>query len=298
MMKSWASIANNGGAVSPPRQGSRIGLHYPPVAGSATPPGTGSGGEHGGTAAGPSECVCIREVWAHNLIQEMNAISALLDDYPCVAMDTEFPGVVARPVGQFKTTGELRYQTLRCNVDLLKIIQLGLTFTDDQGRVPPGVCTWQFNFKFNLNEDMYAADSIELLVTSGIEFEKNEKMGIDVSDFGELFMASGLVLNSSIRWISFHSGYDFGYLLKLLTCAPLPGEINEFFDLVKTYFPWYYDIKYLMTCCGNPTRGLQDLANDLEVARHPLHRGLGVAQQTPAHPHTGRTYWTAAPGWE
>eukprot|EP01105_Mastigella_eilhardi_P001393 TRINITY_DN1167_c0_g1_i3.p1 TRINITY_DN1167_c0_g1~~TRINITY_DN1167_c0_g1_i3.p1 ORF type:complete len:146 (-),score=29.97 TRINITY_DN1167_c0_g1_i3:228-665(-) len=145
---------------------------------------------------------------------------------------------------------------------------------------------------------MYAADSIELLVTSGIEFEKNEKMGIDVSDFGELFMASGLVLNSSIRWISFHSGYDFGYLLKLLTCAPLPGEINEFFDLVKTYFPWYYDIKYLMTCCGNPTRGLQDLANDLEVARHPLHRGLGVAQQTPAHPHTGRTYWTAAPGWE
>jgi hypothetical protein len=36
--------------------------------------------------------------------------------------------------------------------------------------------------------------------------------------FGELMMTSGLVLMDNVRWISFHSGYDFGYLLKLLTC--------------------------------------------------------------------------------
>ncbi len=28
-------------------------------------------------------------------------------------MDTEFPGVVARPVGSFKNSGEYHYQTLR-----------------------------------------------------------------------------------------------------------------------------------------------------------------------------------------
>ena len=46
-------------------------------------------------------------------------------------MDTEFPGVVARPTGD--NYGDAQYQTLRCNVDLLKLIQLGLSFTDGDG---------------------------------------------------------------------------------------------------------------------------------------------------------------------
>jgi CCR4-NOT transcription complex subunit 7/8 len=54
---------------------------------------------------------------------------------------------------------------------------------------------------------MYAQDSIDLLTRSGIEFQKNEELGIDVNDFGELLMSSGVVLNSNIKWISFHSGY-------------------------------------------------------------------------------------------
>jgi hypothetical protein len=107
-------------------------------------------------------------------------------------------------------------------VDLLKIIQLGVTFADESGELADDCPTWQFNFKFNLQEDMYAQDSIDLLTRSGIEFKQHEERGIDVDYFGEVFMTSGLVLNEDIKWISFHSGYDFGYLLKLLTNAPLP----------------------------------------------------------------------------
>ena len=64
--------------------------------------------------------------------------------------DTEFPGVVVRPIGEFRSTVDYQYQLLRCNVDLLKIIQLGLSFMNEDGGYPPGTTTWQFNFKFNL----------------------------------------------------------------------------------------------------------------------------------------------------
>jgi len=67
-----------------------------------------------------------------------------------VLQDTEFPGVVARPIGEFRTNSDYQYQLLRCNVDMLKIIQLGLTFFDENGDTPPNASTWQFNFKFNL----------------------------------------------------------------------------------------------------------------------------------------------------
>ncbi|KAG5459715.1 MAG: ribonuclease H-like domain-containing protein, partial [Olpidium bornovanus] len=135
----------------------------------------------------------IREVWADNLDGEMAVLRDLVDTYPYLAMDTEFPGVVARPIGNFRTSADYHYQTLRCNVDLLKIIQLGITLADERGNLPPGVCTWQFNFKFSIQDDMYAQDSIDLLTKSGIDFQKHEDYGIDVRDFGELLMMSGLV---------------------------------------------------------------------------------------------------------
>ena len=183
------------------------------------------------------------------------------------AQDTEFPGVVAKPVGSFKSSSDFHYQTLRCNVDLLKIIQLGLTFSNDEGELAPRVCTYQFNFKFSLQDDLYAQDSIDLLTRSGIDFRRHEEYGIDVLTFAELFLSSGCVLSDDVKWVSFHSGYDFGYLIKLLTCKRLPAEEDAFFSELKLYFPTYFDIKYLMKACEGLKGGLNKLAEDLEVER-------------------------------
>lgn len=92
-------------------------------------------------------------------------------------------------------------------------------------------------------DDMFAQDSIELLKTSGIDFDRFEKYGIDVQYFGEVLMMSGLVLNDDIRWLSFHSKYDFGYLLKTLTCIDLPVDEQGFLEQLFTYFPCIYDVK-------------------------------------------------------
>uniref|UniRef100_A0A182QQ84 poly(A)-specific ribonuclease n=1 Tax=Anopheles farauti TaxID=69004 RepID=A0A182QQ84_9DIPT len=234
--------------------------------------GHGGGGGGGGGAGGnmnpqTNEECGIRDVWRHNLDEEFRTIRLIVQKYHFVAMDTEFPGVVARPVGEFRSSADYQYQSLRCNVDLLRIIQLGLTFMDDDGRTPSGFSTWQFNFKFNLSEDMYAQDSIDLLLNSGIQFKKHEEDGIDPLDFAELLMTSGIVLMDNIRWLSFHSGYDFAYLLKLLTDQNLPAEEGDFFELLRIYFPTIYDVKYLMKSCKNLKGGLQEVADQLELRR-------------------------------
>ncbi|KZT09357.1 CAF1-domain-containing protein [Laetiporus sulphureus 93-53] len=209
----------------------------------------------------------IRDVWAPNLEQEMNNIRELIEKYPYVAMDTEFPGVVARPIGSFKTSSDYHYQTMRCNVDLLKIIQVGLTLADEEGNYPQDVSTWQFNFHFSINEDMYAPESIELLQKSGIDLQRHEEMGIEPNDFAELMITSGLVLSPDTKWVSFHSGYDFGYFVKLLTAESLPTTEETFFEVLRTWFPTIYDIKFVMRACKVLKGGLQDVADDLGVMR-------------------------------
>lgn len=64
----------------------------------------------------------------------------------------------------------------------------------------------------------------------------------------------------------FHSGYDFGYLLRVLTCSKLPDKEQNFFDLLSVYFPKVYDVKYLMKSCKNLKGGLQEVADSLEVS--------------------------------
>jgi len=219
----------------------------------------------------------IREVWAHNVREEFRNIRTVArQGYSFVAMDTEFPGVVARPLGVFRTTQEFQYQVLRVNCDALRLIQVGLTMFNEHGQLPKGgVTTWQFNFKFNLSEDMYATDSIELLQNCGIQFQKHETDGIDPIQFSELLITSGLVLNDNVRWISFHSGYDFGYLYRILTDRRLPENEAEFFDTLKMHFPFVYDIKYLMKSCRTLKGGLQEVADELQIERLGLQHQAG-----------------------
>ena len=208
----------------------------------------------------------IRNVWMENVEEEMANIRALVQDYPYVAMDTEFPGVVAKPVTE-SYSPDYHYKSMKVNVDLLKIIQLGLSFADEKGKLAK-IC-WQFNFHFDLDGDMFAQDSIDLLQKSGISFEDHAKRGINPLQFGELLMVSGLVLDDRVKWVSFHSGYDYGYLLKLLTTKDLPTDEKTFFELLRIYFPTIYDIKFMTSILdGHHFRGgLQRLADDLGCQR-------------------------------
>lgn len=225
-----------------------------------------------------SDSVNIREVWNYNLDKEFALIRDIVDDYPYVAMDTEFPGIVLRVIGNLKSRSDYNYYTLKVNADLLKLIQLGLSFSDEKGNMPTcgtdKYCVWQFNFReFNPNEDVYYNESIQLLAQSGIDFKKNNEMGVSAFRFTELLMSSGIVLNDNVHWVTFHSAYDFGYLIKLLTWQNLPDTQAGFFTLIKMYFPNLYDIKHLMRFCDGLHGGLNKVAAILGVKR------IGVSHQ-------------------
>lgn len=170
-------------------------------------------------------------------------------------------------MGGFRGKSDYHYQCLRTNVDMLKVIQIGLTLFNEEGETPPArpgpelglgqaaqrsanqgpfPYAWQFNFKFSLKEDMYNEKSIESLQQAGIDFNAMERDGIDPHEFAALLIPSGLVCFDNVKWISFHGGYDFGYLTKLLICTPLPNDEHDFDHKMKLYFPSTYDVKHLM----------------------------------------------------
>jgi len=153
---------------------------------------------------------------------------------------------------------------MRANVDLLKLIQLGLTLFDADGvpippnaldafprkDIPPNInfcpCTWTFNFKFDLEAEMYNEPSIDLLKRAGADFEKHAAQGIDIEQFSSLLISSGMTFAPNVYWISFHGGYDFGYLFKAMWNRGLPNDEETYRRLVRKFFPNIYDVKFII----------------------------------------------------
>ncbi|OVA16357.1 Ribonuclease CAF1 [Macleaya cordata] len=218
----------------------------------------------------------IREVWSENLFEEFSLINSILPKFPFASMDTEFPGVIYRPEKTLiHSLSPLdHYQYLKANVDVLKLIQVGLTLSDANGNLPDfgtdNCYIWEFNFQdFDISRDFYALDSIELLKRQGIDFEKNRERGIESAKFAELLVRSRLVCNHSlVSWITFHSAYDFAYLIKVLTGGLLPYHLFDFMRLIECYFGTrVYDIKHIMKFCHSLYGGLERVAKTLEVDR-------------------------------
>lgn len=148
----------------------------------------------------------------------------------------------------------------------LKLIQLGITLANEDGEYPKPNSTWQFNFRFHLPTEKYNKSSIDLLKSSGIDFQKLATKGIDHKVFAEYFMMSGLILNKEVTWTGFHTDHDFCYLLKVFKGGDLPHSENQFLDEITVFFPNIFDVKVMADRYFNSFKSsLSNLAGSLDV---------------------------------
>ncbi len=213
---------------------------------------------------------------------------------------TEFPGIVSRPIGSFKTTTDYHYQTMRTNADILNLLQLSMVITDSEGLRPEGVSScWVFNFEFHIENDIFSLGYLEDLIRNngnnggvdGIDLGKHATHGIPHFQFAELIWDSGLVLSDDVSWISFHAlvfqnhchvlyilkltiqfiylfrGYDFGFLASILLNKPLPSELKPFKWWLNTLFPNLYDVKFMSRLYKPDLKGnLETLIDELGIS--------------------------------
>ncbi|XP_047965702.1 probable CCR4-associated factor 1 homolog 11 [Salvia hispanica] len=193
--------------------------------------------------------VVVRKVWQSNLDAEFRVIAGCLKQFRFASMDTEFPGTIYKPEGSVSTLSAAHvYALMKKNVDALNIIQLGLTLSDDRGNLPtlgtPATFyVWEFNFRdFDCDYDRYNPESIAFLREQGINFAEHKRRGINSRFFAAYFLRSGLGMGRA--WVTFHGLYDLGFLIKILTRAPLPGHLPEFMLLLRRYLGiQVYDLK-------------------------------------------------------
>jgi len=208
----------------------------------------------------------VRDVWSGNLEEELANIAALLPYYPCVCVDTEFPGAVHDSgTPRYLRGPRESYALVKRNVDDLKLLQVRFALSGAAGRSP---VAWQFNVRgFDPARDPHAPASIDMLRAQGMDFGTLRQFGVRPDDFAVGFYRCGLGCGQ-LTWAAFAGAYDFAYLAKVLTGGrPLPDTLDGFHALIQALFgPKVLDAKHLARCCGI-RGGLEQVAAALGVKR-------------------------------
>ncbi|ESR61253.1 putative CCR4-associated factor 1 [Citrus sinensis] len=209
----------------------------------------------------------ILNVWCENFEIVMRFLDKLLNCFNVLSIDTEFPGFLRNTPRNAPAVES--YNDLKFNVDCTHLIQLGITLSDNEGKIS---YTFEFNFSdFDLKKDLHAGDSIQLLKDSGLDFDKIRKDGIPRCVFAPRFLEVLSKHRENLKWVTFHGLYDVAYLVKIFTNDALPPTAEAFSGVAALFFQSVFDIKVVAGYCQGLQGlklGLSKLARILNVKRH------------------------------
>jgi CCR4-NOT transcription complex subunit 7/8 len=216
----------------------------------------------------------VRQVWAHNFDSEAKLIESLLPKFRYIAVDTEFPRMVYWPAGlAYKLEPAERYRLLRCNVDTLHPVQLGLTLFD-AGCVLPGGhggatrYVWQFNFHdFDVPQHRHVAESVLALRSRGVDLDQTRQYGIAAAaTFGPRLRKWTRAGLGRTGVVMSRGGYDLTYPVKMMfgTGFRMPGSATKFDAVVKAVLHRrrVFDVEEMARLCPREhlRRGLDSIA--------------------------------------
>lgn len=206
----------------------------------------------------------VREVWAWNFRSEFFAFLETLRIAGAgafVALDSEFPGWIQE--GHQGLSREQQYEALRCNVGLLRPIQLGFAVAKRDGSI---LGAWTFNLRFNVASDLHTEASLTFLAAAGIDFGRLALEGIDQEAFGQILASSPVIGPDAAMmpcWVTFSGLYDLGYLLKLICIgAPLPRKVEEYDQVLAARLPNRRDVREVL-----PFGSLESLRQERGLVR-------------------------------
>ena len=75
----------------------------------------------------------IKDVYSDNLEEAFKEIASIKKKYNYIGMDTEFPGCVYKLKS---LTKDFYYKSMKDSVNSTKLIQLGISFTNEKGQFP------------------------------------------------------------------------------------------------------------------------------------------------------------------
>ncbi|KFK42962.1 hypothetical protein AALP_AA1G061800 [Arabis alpina] len=205
-------------------------------------------------------------VFRRNADESMVNFSQCLEKFPCIAFDTEFPGVIHRT--SINSSDDEFYSALKANVESTKVIQCGFTLFNAKGQIGG---TWEINFSnFGDPSDTRNETSIEFLRRHGLDLNKIRNEGIDMFGYGFFpKLLNAFRSQKHVEFVTFQGAYDFAYFLSILNNGKLPETRGEFALEVVKVFGEVYDLKVMAGFCEGLGEhlGLSKLAQLLKIAR-------------------------------